>query len=67
MILFRKHKYRCPETRTVPLEAEFDILVGSQIMFEAGEFASHGQPVDQVDFNQTSEEWSGLSWDNEIE
>lgn len=61
MILFRKHKYRCPETRTVPLEAEFDILVGSRVLFEAGNFTSVGQPVDEVNFSDESQ--FELEWD----
>lgn len=66
-LFIRRHKYRTPEVRTVALEGEFDILVGSVIEFGAGEFSSRGQKVDDVDFSKTTEDWSGLSWDNEIE
>ena len=50
-LFIRRHKYRTPEVRTVALEGEFDILVGSVIEFGAGEFKTMGQPVEpEVNF-----------------
>lgn len=62
-LFIRRHKYRTPEVRTVALEGEFDILVGSVIEFGAGEFKTMGQPVDEaVNFTDGNGE-SLLDWD----
>lgn len=61
-LFIRRHKYRTPEVRTVALEGEFDILVGSRVEFEAGSFKSVGQPVDEVNFGDESK--FDLEWDN---
>lgn len=63
MMFFRKHKYRTPDLRTVALEGDFDILVGSRVEFEAGSFKSVGQSVDEFDFS--NEEKFNLQWDSE--
>lgn len=49
-LFIRRHKYRSPEVRTVALEGDCDILVGSRIEGLEGTMTSVGQPVEKYDF-----------------